>query len=211
MGLRATVSLGQPSFIGALAALSLVAAPLTAQTRIPIDLGPDAATPSAPPPVVDILVDPPDPDRPTPAQALECEDEVEASAISGEIVVCRKIVDNSDRLSGSYADWLNDYAERTANIGAPSAPDDDGTGLPPGMAALVTINGCFLPPCPTPPAVLIDVEALPAPPIGSDAYWRAKGLAARGHEGELTPEARRMLEAELGLPPKPDFGDEAEK
>ncbi|MEM6586508.1 MAG: hypothetical protein AAF692_12220, partial [Pseudomonadota bacterium] len=56
-----------------------------------------------------------------------------------------------------------------------------------------------------PPAVLVDVEALPSAPIGSDAYWAALGRDASDGEGELTPEARAMLEAELGLPPKPDF------
>jgi len=158
---------------------------------------------------VDILAAAPDPDTPTAAQQRECDDEVEASELSGEIVVCRKKVDNSDRFAGSYADWLNDYAERSANLGAPPAPDVDGTGLPPGMAAIVTINACFIPPCPKPPAVLIDVEALPPAPVGTDADRLAHGLAPRGEDGEYTAEEKRRLEAELVLPPKPNFAEGA--
>ncbi|MEM6584954.1 MAG: hypothetical protein AAF692_04305, partial [Pseudomonadota bacterium] len=124
--------------------LSALGVPLAGQQRIPIDLGPDSAKQDNDPPAeIDILASPADPDRPTPAQVLECEEEAEAGEISGEIVVCRQIVDNSDRLSGSYAQWLKDYAERSANLGAPPAPDVDGTGLPPGMAAVIQINGCF--------------------------------------------------------------------
>lgn len=188
----------------------ILAPPALAQERIPIDIGQSEEEGTAQETrVVNILAAPPARDEPTAAQAKECDEEREASEISGEIVVCRKLpVDNSDRFAGSYADWLKDYAERSMNHNAIPAPDVDNTGLPPGMVPMITIVGCFIPPCPKPPALLIDVEALPAPPIGSDAYWKAQGLAGRGNEGELTPEARRMLEEELVLPPKPDFGEE---
>jgi len=191
--------------LGVMASLSL------AQERVPIDLGPDAETQGdGPPQQLDILAEPSASDAPTAAQQLECEDEIDAGQISGEIVVCRRIVDPADRFSGSYADWLKDYAERTQGIGAPAAPDVDGTGLPPGMTAVVTINGCFIPPCPKPPALIIDVEGLPQAPVGTDADRLAQGLAPRRSGGEYTPDERRRLEAELGLPPKPDFDGTAD-
>ncbi|MEM7703651.1 MAG: hypothetical protein AAF251_17070 [Pseudomonadota bacterium] len=188
-----------------------MASPALAQERVPIDLGPDAETQGkGPPQQLDILIEPAASDAPTAAQQLECEDEIDAEQIAGEIVVCRRIVDPADRFSGSYADWLKDYAERTQGVGAPAAPDVDGTGLPPGMAAVVTINGCFIPPCPKPPALIIDVEALPSAPVGTDADRLAQGLAPRRVGSEYTPDERRRLEAEMGLPPKPDF-DETEE
>ncbi|NQX93801.1 MAG: hypothetical protein HRT64_02550 [Erythrobacter sp.] len=194
----------------AFAAIAIVALPAqgSGQERIPIDIGPiEKAGDSGPPQSVDILVPPPAPGALSPAQELACDEAVDASEISGQIVVCGNRVDNTNRLSGSYADWLRDYAERSANLGAPPPPNVDGSGLPPGMAPIATIKGCFLPPCPKPSAVLIDVEALPPAPMGSDAYWRARGLSARDGEGNLRPEARAILEAELALPPRPDFGE----
>lgn len=196
----------------AAAALGLIAlgAPLASQERIPIDLGPD--TPSAAPegPVkLDILAAPSAPETPTAAQARECDDANEAGEISGEIVVCRKLVDNSERLAGSYEAWLADYGELSKNFNAIPAPDVAGAGIFRGEP---TVSGlCFIPPCPKDAALLIDVEALPPPPVGSDAYWQSLGLNPRGEDGELTPEARRLLEAELGLPPKPDFSERGEK
>lgn len=182
-----------------------VAFPAHAQERIPIDIGPLEGEES-PPAVVDILVPPPVPEAPTAAEALECENAADAGEISGEIVVCRKITDPSQRYAGSYEAWLADYAERTKNHNAPGTPDVAGGGIfrgPPSVSGL-----CFLPPCPKDPALLIDVESLPPPPVGSDAWWQAKGITPRGSDGELTPEARRLLEAELVLPPRPDFSKE---
>ena len=200
-----------PGFAGASFALALIVSgpSLFAQERIPIDLGP--AEEQGAPDTIDILVEPTVPGSPTASHNLECENAADAGEISGEIVVCRKIVSNADRLSGSHSQWLKDYAERTKYQDAPPTPNVDGSGLPFGLAPLVEIKGCFIPPCPKDPALLIDVEALPPPPVGSDAYWQALGITPRGEDGELTPEAKRILEGELGLPPKPDFSKEAEK
>lgn len=204
-----------PGFAGAALALSLAAfgAPVAGQERIPIDLGPDedADEDAGPPRTIDVLARPTVPGAPTAAQDLECENASDAGEISGEIVVCRKIISNADRLSGSHSQWLKDYAERTKYQDAPPPPNVDGSGLPFGMAPLVEIKGCFIPPCPKDPALMIDVEALPPPPVGSDAYWQSVGIIPRGEDGELTAEAKRILEAELVLPPKPDFSKEGEK
>ena len=201
---------------GGALALGGVSSQSHAQERIPIDLGePAQEGASSPPAVLDILVPPPANGALSPAEARECEDEIEASEVSGEIVVCRRITDRTDRFSGSYADWLKDYAERTANLGAPSAPNVDGTGLPPGMVPFVTVKGCFLPPCPKEPALLIDVEKLPSAPVGTDADRLAQGLPPRREGEAYTPEERRRLETELVLPPLPDFrrpvADEGER
>lgn len=201
----------RPGFAGAALAICMIAfgSPVAGQERIPIDLGPadEAGAPDA----IDILVEPSVAGAPTAAQSFECEDASDAGEFSGEIVVCRKIISHADRFSGSHSQWLKDYAERTKYQDAPPPPNVDGSGLPYGMAPIVEIKGCFIPPCPKDPALLIDVEALPPPPLGSDAYWQALGIIPRGEDGELTAEARRILEAELVLPPKPDFSKEGEK
>lgn len=189
-------------------ALLAAAAPVAGQERIPIDIGPLEGE-ASPPAVVDILAPPAVSGAPTAAEALECENAADAGEISGEIVVCRQIIDNSQRYAGSHEAWLAQYAERTKNHNAPGTPDVAGGGIFRGPS---TVSGlCFLPPCPRDPALLIDVEALPPPPVDSDAWWLALGIVPRGADGELTPEARRILEAELGLPPKPDFGKPGER
>jgi hypothetical protein len=40
---------------------------------------------------------------------------------------------------------------------------------------MVVIKGCFIPPCPPPPALIIDIKALPTPPAGSEADKISKG------------------------------------
>lgn len=180
-----------------------------AQTRIPIDLGPaDQPAPSAPT-AIDILTPTPEPAAPSALAVKECDEEIEANEISGEIVVCRKLgSDAQDWFSGSYADWFKRYADRTRNANTIPAPDVDNTHHPfVGSGVSIRLIGCFIPPCPGPHALLIDVENLPAAPGGTDADRMAQGLAPRGFESELTDEAKRMLEAELGLPPRPDFDD----
>lgn len=188
----------------ALAATILLAAGLhlpvlSAQDRIPIDLGPDAPA-AEPPPVIDIRAPPPQPEAPTAAVAKECEDQRGAGEISGEIVVCRELqVDTSQLYSGSREEWLRRYAERTQGAGTIPAPDVAGPGIFRGPA---TIGGlCFIPPCPKPPALIVDVEAIPPPPAGSDAQRVAQGLPPLEEDmAPLSEEARRRVEAELGLP-----------
>ncbi|MEM6493608.1 MAG: hypothetical protein AAF650_04440 [Pseudomonadota bacterium] len=178
-----------------------------AQTRVPIDLGPVERSAPGVPTAIDILNPPPEPAAPSALAVEECDDEIEASEISGEIVVCRKLgSDAQDWFSGSYADWFKNYADRTRNANTIPAPDVDNTQHPfAGSGVSIRLVGCFIPPCPGPHALLIDVENLPAAPVGTDADRMARGLAPRGFEGDLTDEAKRRLEAELDLPPTPDF------
>lgn len=179
--------------------------------RIPIDLGPDAPT-GEPPETIDILYTQPATEAANEAVLKECEDQREVGIVAGEIVVCRELEVPTDQLfSGSREAWLKAYADRTQGAGTIAPPDTDGTGLPNGMPALVTIRGCFIPPCPKDPALIIDVEAIEAPPEGSDADRVAKGLAPlEADNAPLSDEARRRVEAEMGLglpptePPAPE-------
>ena len=147
--------------------------------------------------VIDLTI--PAPDAPYDQLSTEqCDEEADAARIAGEIVVCRQLGEASD---GAYNhdDFIRRYAEATQG---PKTPDVDGTGLPNGMVPLITVRGCFLPPCPPPPALMIDVEALPHAPPGSDADRIARGLPPLGEEGDLGrgPDAA-ITEEELGLPP----------
>lgn len=170
--------------------------------RVPIDLGPDAPT-SEPPQQIDILAPLPTSEAATEAVYKECEEQRERGVVAGEIVVCRELaVDTSQLYSGSREAWLKDYAERTQGAGTIAPPDVDGTGLAGG----ITFTGfCFIPPCPDEPALIIDVEAIPPPPEGSDAERVAQGLVPlEGDDAPLSDEARQRVEAELGLPETPE-------
>ncbi len=167
--------------------------------RIPIDLGPDAPT-ASPPEQIDILAPPPQPEAANEAVIKECAEQVEAGVVAGEIVVCRELeVDTSQLYSGSREAWLKDYAERTQGANTIPPPDVAGAGIFRGPA---TISGlCFIPPCPDEPALIIDVEAIPPPPEGSDAERVAKGLVPlEGDDAPLSDDSRERIEAELGLP-----------
>lgn len=171
--------------------------------RVPIDLGPDAPT-SEPPQQIDILAPLPTSEAATEAVYKDCEEQRERGVVAGEIVVCRELaVDTSQLYSGSREAWLKDYAERTQNVGTIAPPDVAGPGIFRGPA---TVSGlCFIPPCPDEAALIIDVEAIPPPPEGSDAERVAQGLAPlEGDEAPLSDEARRRVEAELGLPEAPE-------
>ena len=104
----------------------------------------------------------------------DCSDEQEAAILSGEIIVCRRKVDQNRFLTLSDDEAQTRYAEETMNMGDPPPPDVAGPGIFKGPA---TVSGlCFIPPCPREPALIIDVTALPKAPPGSDADRIARGL-----------------------------------
>jgi hypothetical protein len=182
-----------------LLAAAIAPKPLGAQQRIPIDLGPDAPQ-GEPPAVIDLTAPAPAPEDANAALVKECEDRREAGVVAGEIVVCRQMeVDTSQFYSGSREEWLRRYAERTQGANTIPAPDVAGPGIFRGPA---TISGlCFIPPCPKDPALIVDVEAIPLPPQGSDAERVANGLPPTQDDmAPLSPEARARVAAELGLP-----------
>lgn len=124
------------------------------------------------------------------AQAKECEDRADAGTISGEIVVCRDIGNNGAGLTGSRADSQKRYAQETAFKGAPPPPDvfgipDNGKGI--GFGGV------------PPPALMIDVAALPKAPAGSDADRIARGLPPQGQERELTEEEEKARREAAGI------------
>lgn len=155
--------------------------------------------------VIDILAPEPTDSQPDPLEDQWCEEEADAGRVAGEIVVCRSLRSVTDGVY-DHETFLRRYAEVTQG---PEAPDVDGSGLPFGMKPIIEVAGCFIPPCPTAPALLIDVGKLPDAPVGSDADRLALGLAAQGDESDLTGEQRRALQAELGLPPSRYVGYDA--
>lgn len=97
----------------------------------------------------------------------------------GPIVVCAELEEQSQfRVKSSM-----ELDPSTVKDIVPRAPD-----LEPHYPGPVVARGCFVPPCPKPMPVMIDLKAIPEAPPGSDADRVARGLAPRGYEGE-PPEA----------------------
>jgi hypothetical protein len=131
---------------------------------------PAAEAPAAPPPRINLMVTVPR-SQVNQAQTKECVDRADAGTISGEIVVCREVEVDNSALTGDRTASQKRYAQETAFKGAPPPPDmfgisDNGKGI--GFGGV------------PPPAVFIDVEALPKAPAGSDADRIARGLPPRG-------------------------------
>ena len=126
-----------------------------------------------------------------------CESEADAGKVAGEIVVCRRLGEASDG-SWDSEKWKKEYAERTALKGAPRSPDFildcKDQGMPFGCVGLGKAP---------PPALLIDVTALPKAPPGSDADRIARGLPPLGKDAEPTPEQIAERRRKLGLETKP--------
>lgn len=143
---------------------------------------------ASPPERIDLLAKPTDDDAPL----EDCSAEQEAASISGEIVVCRRRRDQSNERYSSSEEAERRYAAETMDKDSPRAPDVFGIT----NQGVTVARGCFIGPCPPPPAYIIDVEALPEAPPGSDADRIARGLAPKG--GEATNQ--QTIERELGLP-----------
>lgn len=140
-----------------------------------------SAQDSSAPVAIDIRVD----TTPEDSQYEDCSpQQQDAAAISGEIVVCRRTTGSEHRLY-SKEELQDRYARETMNQGLVAAPDVAGDGIFRGPA---TVSGlCFVPPCPKPPAYIIDFEDLPEPPAGSDADRIARGLPPLGSEKQTPP------------------------
>lgn len=152
----------------AICPLFLVSAPLAAQD----DAGVTSAEASERV-VIDILAKPAE-SPPDPREIEQCKRDQEAASISGEIIVCGAGRDDSQYRTLNRDAAQSRYARETAYVNDPQAPDVAGAGIFRGPA---TVGGlCIIPPCPPPKAVIIDVEALPEAPPGSDADRIARGL-----------------------------------
>lgn len=162
----------------------------------PIAAGAQDGATGSPPERIDLTV----PQPTMRSTAEECASQREAAIVSGEIVVCGSQEVPHQRIT-SREEAQNRYAEATQGRGPTQLPE---LGIFKGPA---TVSGICLPGifnCPKPPAVIVDVTALPKAPPGSDADRIARGLAPLGDDG---PDAPRQLtaqeRAELGLPDPP--------
>ena len=151
----------------ALAAL-IAAAPLAAQDAPPATPAAQAITAEQAVAAAKEVYGPPD---------LRPKAECPPPTLGGEIVVCGQAEDQSKYRVQSSGDL--DPTGAGARGGGPRAPDL-GTVYP----GMVVARGCFIPPCPPPMPVLIDLKALPDAPPGSDAERVGQGLAPRGRDGD---------------------------
>lgn len=153
---------------------------------------------------IDILARPAGEGPVDPRLVEECVRQEDASQISGEIVVCRQFRERTDNsYYGDREAAQDNYAAETAYRDAPATPNVDGPGIFQGEP---TIGGLCIPglqKCPPPPALIVDVAALPKAPPGSDADRIARGLPPIGNDGE-SEDGDAISEDELGLPPLPD-------
>lgn len=119
----------------------------------------------------------------------DCVEENEAATITNTIIVCR---DRGKASDGSFdkTEWEKRYAEKTKGISTPNTFGIPNHGNPIGFGA------------PPPPAIIIDFEALPDTPEGSNADRIARGLPPLG-ERELTEEEERARREALGIPVQP--------
>ncbi len=125
------------------------------------------------------------------AQAQQCEERADAGTISGEIVVCRQIADDgSNSLSSSRKEAQKRYAEETAFQNAPRTPEAFGI---PNHGNAIGFGSV------PPPALIIDVAALPKAPAGSDADRIARGLPPLNEEVELTEEQEKARREAAGI------------
>lgn len=184
------------------AAALLLAMPLAAQSDSGVT-PPTAQAPTPPAaqqpqqPRVNVLVTVPRGEV-NQAQVQECEDRADASTISGEIVVCRQVGDDTSALTGNREATQKRYAQETMLKGAPRAPE--AFGIPNHGNAI----GFGKAP---PPAYIVDFQALPTAPAGSDADRIARGLPPLGKEGELSEEEEKARREAAGIkttaPPRP--------
>ncbi|MHA7820432.1 MAG: hypothetical protein ACX930_12365 [Erythrobacter sp.] len=165
---------------------AMLASPAVAQDSEPVPQPEDGRL------VIDILAE-----QPSDPVAIErCEREADEAKIAGEIVVCRERRDQGPP-AFNREDWERRYAERTQG---PKTPDVDGSGIQlPSEGSLIAITvtvARFGGPGEAP--LIIDVESLPEPPLGSDADRIARGLPPleNGDEG-----LEDITEDDLGLPP----------
>ena len=142
--------------------------------------------PSEPPPepdegrlVIDILA-PAEPEDSDEIAYEECVAEQDAARIRGEIVVCRQRSDGAALSGFNKEQWERDYAERTQGVKTPDTMGVGGSILMPGEGSLIAVTVSAKIGDPPPPALFIDVEALPKAPPGSDADRIAKGLDPKG-------------------------------
>lgn len=116
----------------------------------------------------------------------DCDDANEAGQIANEIVVCRQLGTSSTDGAWNKAEWERRYAEKTKGGSTPNTFGIPNHGNPIGLGSA------------PPPAYIVDFEALPEAPAGSDADRIARGLPPLGRDAELSEEAEKARRAALG-------------
>ena len=138
-----------------------------------------------------------------PALLEQCEKEQDAAQLSSEIIVCR--MRNDAEASGFDKErWEREYAARTQGQ---QPVNVDGPGINGHLSGGASMRGCIpgLQKCPPPPALIIDVAALPEAPPGSDADRIARGLPPLGDRGDAgRGEASIPIVAEAAAPGESD-------
>lgn len=189
---------------------SASAGPVAAQDDAGVTVGEQTDASAAPQqdaaPEVEAEVEAPQPPRerinlsvtvprdPADQQIIEdCEEQEDAARITNEIIVCRRIGEASDG-SWNREEWERDYAARTQGGRTPDTFGIPNHGNPIAIGSV------------PPPALIIDVEALPQAPEGSDADRIARGLPPLGRDPDPTPEeiAERRRALGLDAPPVPE-------
>jgi hypothetical protein len=193
-GLSSNATPVLPCFPVALAALAaVIAVPAAAQDASSVSATPAAEQPPAPRPRLNLMVTVPRGEV-NQAELQQCRDNADAGTVSGEIVVCREGGSDGTGLTGSRADSQKRYAQETMNQGRPLTPDfikdckDQGNPF-----------GCVGFGKAPPPALMIDVAALPKAPAGSDADRIARGLPPLGHDGDLSEEQEKARREAAGI------------
>lgn len=120
----------------------------------------------------------------------DCEDEADAARIANEIIVCRQLGEATDG-SWNKEEWQKRYAEKTKGGSTPNTFGIANHGNAIGFGSV------------PPPALLIDVSALPQAPAGSDADRIARGLPPLGKDPEPTEEEIAERRRKLGLEAPP--------
>lgn len=201
-GLSSNATPVLPCFrFGWAAAALLLSAPVAAQDDSAATPPADQPAAAPPPPRINLMVTVPR-DEPTEADLRECREDEEAGQVSGEIVVCRTVGTDTSALTGNRAETQKRYAQETMNKGKPLTPDfirdckDQGNPF-----------GCVGFGKAPPPAYIVDFEALPSAPAGSDADRIARGLPPLGQNEELSEEEERARREAAGIrtavPPRP--------
>ena len=177
--------------------LGFLAAPVAAQVPVPIDIGPVEPIPDPESPgdgeetvaepdegrlVIDILAEVEREMSAGEELAYEaCLAEQDAARLRGEIIVCRRRAEDGADYSGfDKEEWERDYARRTQGDKNPNLDSlkDGPLYRRDGSVFMVSVTRKIGDP--PPPALFIDVEALPQAPAGSDADRIARGLAPLG-------------------------------
>ena len=179
--------------------IGFLTAPVAAQVPVPIDIGPvepipdpesrgdgeeTVAEPDEGRLVIDILAEVEREMSAGEELAYEaCLAEQDAARLRGEIIVCRRRAEDGADYSGfDKEEWERDYARRTQGDKNPNLDSlkDGPLYRRDGSVFMVSVTRKIGDP--PPPALFIDVEALPQAPAGSDADRIARGLAPLGSD-----------------------------